>query len=58
MRVSRGFGGKKMTLEKLESMLLDVFNGYESEIAREVRESLEAQQMAEREVEEVADAMS
>ncbi len=47
-----------MTLEKLESMLLDVFNGYESEIAREVRESLEAQQMAEREVEEVADAMS
>ena len=33
-----------MTLEKAESMLLDVFNGYESEIAREVRESLERQQ--------------
>ena len=47
-----------MTLQKLESMLLDVFNGYESEIAREVRESLEAQQRAEREVEEGVDARS
>ena len=45
-----------MTLEKAQSMLLDVFNGYESEIAREVRESLEAQQAAELEIEEVADA--
>jgi hypothetical protein len=35
-----------MTLEKAEQMLFDVFNGYESKIAREVRESLEAQQKA------------
>ena len=33
-----------MTLEKAESMLLDVYNGHESDIAREVRESLEKQQ--------------
>ena len=47
-----------MTLEKAQSMLLNVFNGYESEIAREVRESLEAQQAAQLEVEEVVDARS
>lgn len=50
MRVSSPFALKKqgleMTLEKAESMLLDVFNGYESEIARQVRESLESQQQS------------
>lgn len=35
-----------MTLEKAQLMLLDVLNGHESEIAREVRESLEEQQEA------------
>lgn len=35
-----------MTLEKAELMLFDVLNGHESEIAREVRELLEAQQEA------------
>lgn len=45
-----------MTLEKAESMLLDLFNGYESEIARQVRESIESQQEAHRQVEEAADA--
>ena len=45
-----------MTLEKAQLMLLDIYNGYESEIAREVRESLEAQQKAEIEVEGGVDA--
>ena len=35
---------KKMTFAQAENLMLDAYNGHESVISREVRESLEAQQ--------------